>query len=320
MQGDALSAVLERVGWVQNVIVNKTTGHVVDGHLRVALALRHGVPSVPVVYVELEPAEELAILATFDPISALAGADDAILDELLSQLAGENADLLAGIFDVADEPGGAPTGGGDEPDTPDYVPDAIFPSDNEFEVPSLDVKLQARHVELPLHKWGDTARTARLTGTYHFYTDDYKFNAIWADPNKIVSSGVGAIVEPNCSTNDQMPTAVGLFRIYQKRWIARYVQSFGIRVFVDLNVSDKFRAHNMLGVPKGWTAYATRGLDGSLHAVERDYELAREHAGADPLFLVVGGSRVTKELCATRGWHFVPELMHQRDGRLDRDG
>jgi len=32
-QGAALTGVLERVGWVQQVIVNRTTGHLVDGHL-----------------------------------------------------------------------------------------------------------------------------------------------------------------------------------------------------------------------------------------------------------------------------------------------
>ena len=37
-QQDALGSVLESVGWVQRVLVNRLSGHVVDGHLRVALA------------------------------------------------------------------------------------------------------------------------------------------------------------------------------------------------------------------------------------------------------------------------------------------
>ena len=32
-QQDALKGVLEEVGWVQEVIINKRTGHLVDGHL-----------------------------------------------------------------------------------------------------------------------------------------------------------------------------------------------------------------------------------------------------------------------------------------------
>ncbi len=36
-QRDALAGVLSEVGWVQDVIINRRTGHVVDGHLRVSL-------------------------------------------------------------------------------------------------------------------------------------------------------------------------------------------------------------------------------------------------------------------------------------------
>lgn len=74
-QQDALTGVLDDVGWVQEIIVNKTTGHVVDGHMRVEVALTRG-ESVPVKYVELSEAEEQLILATIDPISAMAGADN----------------------------------------------------------------------------------------------------------------------------------------------------------------------------------------------------------------------------------------------------
>src|SRR5690348_10145058 len=51
-QQDALKGVLSEVGWVQDVIVNKRTGFVVDGHARVALAISAG-ERVPVVYVDL---------------------------------------------------------------------------------------------------------------------------------------------------------------------------------------------------------------------------------------------------------------------------
>src|ERR1700722_15600770 len=65
-QQDALAGVLEQVGWVQDVIVNKRTGFVVDGHARVALALSAG-ERVPVVYVDLSEQEEALIIATLDP-------------------------------------------------------------------------------------------------------------------------------------------------------------------------------------------------------------------------------------------------------------
>jgi hypothetical protein len=102
-QQDALAGVLDSVGWVQRVIVNKRTGFVVDGHMRVALAITHG-EQVPVSYVDLSEADEQLILATLDPISAMAGADASKLDELLAQVNTDNAaiqEMLAGLAEGA---------------------------------------------------------------------------------------------------------------------------------------------------------------------------------------------------------------------------
>lgn len=85
-QQAALRGVLEEVGWVADVLVNRRTGMVVDGHLRVLLALKHHQRSVPVRYVDLSEAEEAKVLATFDTISAVAGADPEKLLELLAQI------------------------------------------------------------------------------------------------------------------------------------------------------------------------------------------------------------------------------------------
>ena len=89
-QQDTLAGVLDEVGWVDDVIVNRTTGYVVDGHLRVAMAISKGMATVPVKYVELSESEEAKILATLDPIAAMAAADADILGELLQQVETEN--------------------------------------------------------------------------------------------------------------------------------------------------------------------------------------------------------------------------------------
>ncbi|OGR95220.1 MAG: hypothetical protein A2V88_12860 [Elusimicrobia bacterium RBG_16_66_12] len=85
-QQAALAAVLDEVGWVQRVLVNQQTGHMVDGHLRVALAITRGEASVPVTYLDLDPDEERKVLATFDPIGALAAPDRDKLRELLAEV------------------------------------------------------------------------------------------------------------------------------------------------------------------------------------------------------------------------------------------
>ena len=82
-QRHALASVLSEVGLVQSVVVNTTTGRLVDGHLRVELAKAQGQPTIPVVYVELTEDEERIILATLDPIGAMATADREKLGELL---------------------------------------------------------------------------------------------------------------------------------------------------------------------------------------------------------------------------------------------
>ena len=73
-----MAGVLAEVGWVQDIIVNKRTGFVVDGHARVALAISAG-ERVPVVYVDLSENEEALILATLDPLSAMAVTDEDLL-------------------------------------------------------------------------------------------------------------------------------------------------------------------------------------------------------------------------------------------------
>ncbi|MEX1173513.1 MAG: DNA methyltransferase [Chloroflexota bacterium] len=93
-QQAAIAGALDTVGWVQQVIVNTVTGHMVDGHARVEQAISRGEASVPVLYVELTPEEEALVLATFDPIGAMANTDEAKLNELLSGVTIDEPGLL----------------------------------------------------------------------------------------------------------------------------------------------------------------------------------------------------------------------------------
>jgi len=86
-QREAIDGVLGEVGWVQRVIVNKRTNQIVDGHARVEQAAKAG-QQVPVVYVDLSEREEQVILATLDPIAAMAESNKAGLTELLAGLDG----------------------------------------------------------------------------------------------------------------------------------------------------------------------------------------------------------------------------------------
>lgn len=99
-QADALEGLLRTVGWVQRVIVNRRTGHLVDGHLRVELAMRRQEPSVPVLYVDLSETEEKVVLAAIDPIGGLAQTDQTMLDDLLKGIETGNEALDALLDDL----------------------------------------------------------------------------------------------------------------------------------------------------------------------------------------------------------------------------
>ena len=97
----ALTGVLASVGWVTGIMVNKRTGMVVDGHARVAVALRHNQSKVPVDYVDLSVEEEAEVLATYDTITALAGTDKDQLTALLRSVQPNDANIQSLLDDLA---------------------------------------------------------------------------------------------------------------------------------------------------------------------------------------------------------------------------
>ena len=123
-QQAALAGALAEVGWVGQVLVNRTTGHVVDGHLRVELAISRAEPSVPVLYVELTEAEEQLVLATLDPLAAMATAEKDALAALLAGLDTDDAALARMLGELADEHGIHRATLGDPDDIPPVPDDA----------------------------------------------------------------------------------------------------------------------------------------------------------------------------------------------------
>jgi DNA modification methylase len=117
-QRAALAGALTEVGWVAQVLVNRTTGHVVDGHARVEEAIRRGEPTVPVLYVELTADEEALVLATLDPIGAMAAADTDRLRELLAEVTVDDAGLARLLAELA-----GPRSGLTDPDEVPDVPE-----------------------------------------------------------------------------------------------------------------------------------------------------------------------------------------------------
>lgn len=192
--------------------------------------------------------------------------------------------------------------------------DLVWTSKNEWGIPELLLSQQALTPELPFNRWGTNARKHRVSGTYHFYTDDYRFEGVWQHPEKVVNSGVSTVVEPNFSTNDQMPRAVVLGLVYRKRWLARYWQENGIKVLVDLALDPAHRDLTLLGVPRGWKSYATytNTINHKIEWIFHDYQQACKHAGTDEItFVVYGGEKSFINVCREHGWLWFPAHQQQ---------
>ena len=181
--------------------------------------------------------------------------------------------------------------------------DPIFPTNNDYGIPMLNIALQSTNLEHPAIVYGTVARSKRMYGTWLFYCDDYRFEALWSKPDTLLKTGCTHIVEPNFSVYDNMPKAHALWNIFRKRWLSRYYQDYGnIHVTVDLNVSRVYAQDNLLGVPVGWRSYASRGYKERAYDLEWEYNLAKEHAQSDSiLFVVYGGNRVSKEFAYKNG-------------------
>jgi DNA modification methylase len=121
-QADALRGSIKELGWLKGVIVNQTTGHVLDGHLRCEESMRQGT-KVPVDWVELTEEEERLALAVLDPITEMANRDQEVLDQLLADVTTGDAGLQALLDELAGKDGPAPESGLLSGADPDAVPE-----------------------------------------------------------------------------------------------------------------------------------------------------------------------------------------------------
>jgi len=139
-QRAALAGVLDEVGYVATVLVNRRTGRLVDGHLRVDLALSRREAAIPVTYVDLSPEEEAIVLASLDPLSAMAGTDDEKIRALLASVSIESEALAAMLAGLAPR---VTTAGLTDPDDIPEPPDEATPEEEDAVVDLLRQRLDA---------------------------------------------------------------------------------------------------------------------------------------------------------------------------------
>ena len=105
-QTAGLTASIEEAGWAGALLYNARTGRLVDGHARKKLPEELMVDGkVPVLIGHWTEEQERLVLATLDPLAAMAEADEQKLGELLRQIETEPEGLQAALEAVADQHG-----------------------------------------------------------------------------------------------------------------------------------------------------------------------------------------------------------------------
>ena len=124
-QHDALRGILAEVGFVDALMVRELPDgalQIVDGHLRAETTPD---AEVPVLIVDLDDKEADKVLATFDPLGAMAEPDELVLEQLLKGIETDSEALAAMLEQLSDDAGCGNGGEITEDDVPDPPDEAI---------------------------------------------------------------------------------------------------------------------------------------------------------------------------------------------------
>lgn len=131
-QQAAMAAALDELGYADALVARELPDgslQLIDGHLRAGLTPD---AAVPVLVVDLDEAEAQKLLATHDPLAALAGVDRGALASLLENV-DTQSDALRSVFDALAEQAN-PTG----VDVPANLPDLDIPETYQVVVDCAD--------------------------------------------------------------------------------------------------------------------------------------------------------------------------------------
>lgn len=137
-QRNALKGVLAEVGMADAVLARQLEDGslmLIDGHLRVETT---GDAKIPVLVLDVDEAEADKILATLDPLAAMAGTDKVKLDEILRDIDTSSDAIQEMLADLAkdaglygDEPAGDDVATTDEPEVGFSIGEVRFKVERE---------------------------------------------------------------------------------------------------------------------------------------------------------------------------------------------
>lgn len=105
-----------------------------------------------------------------------------------------------------------------------------FKGDGVFEIPKLEKEeIELENIELIGYDKLNEKETNKIV---HFFLDDYKFEAIWNDPEPRIEKlkKYKAVLAPNYSIYTEMPLSLKVYNTFRSRWCGAYLQAKGIKV------------------------------------------------------------------------------------------
>lgn len=244
--GDAeyekLKRSLEEFGYVEPVIWNVQTGHVVGGHQRLKVLRELGETEIDCVIVDLPDAQEKALNIALNKISN--DWDKEKLAELLEDLQSTDIDLTLTGFDVGDIDILLNTDKDDD-DEESYYGDEREKTYNFYRLNEYDESRTAGYYQFPTLKachyvpeeligfnYVKSWKGSREGVGVHFFIDDYQFERIWRSPYENIERlrGFSCVLVPDFSTYSDMPRAMQIWNIYRMRLIGQMMQDAGLTV------------------------------------------------------------------------------------------
>lgn len=123
-QQTALAGAIAEIGYLDPITAQEGTNLVIDGHLRVAEAIKNGETAVAVIDTDLNDDEVRIALSSIDPIGNLADHDREMISALLARIRPANTDLRNFYTDLTESEGIINrTGSGIETGTEDDIPE-----------------------------------------------------------------------------------------------------------------------------------------------------------------------------------------------------
>jgi Vilmaviridae nuclease len=106
---------------------------------------------------------------------------------------------------------------------------AVYPSANGRGIPDLPA---ASLVPERLVPYTDRSRVPREGDAVHYFLDDYRFEAVWTKPERVIPrlQRVGVSLTPDFSLWRDMPPAVQLWQVYRSRWCGCWLAEHGVQV------------------------------------------------------------------------------------------